>query len=134
MSYQLQPLRFATGKRVQRLAESQITKSDLFEHFKSGRNFRTAIATAFGKKLDGFADREFKNIMNGFSVEAHLEHVWLETFAFAFGAAHVEIAQKLHLDLFVSCARATFATAVAGVKRKPACRQSLRQCFRLCGE
>ena len=30
MPYQLQPLRFATGKRVQRLAESQITKSYFF--------------------------------------------------------------------------------------------------------
>src|SRR5437667_11205940 len=126
MPYQLQPLRFATGKRIQRLAESQIAESDFFEHFKSGRNFRSAIATAFRKKLDGFTDREFKNIMNRLFLQVYLQHVRLKPFAFALGAAHIKIAQKLHLDLFVTCARATFATAVAGVKREPACRQSLR--------
>src|SRR6516164_5800705 len=67
-------------------------------------------------------------------MQLHLEHVWLETFAFAFCAAHVKIAQKLHLDLFVTCARATFAPSVTGIKRKGACRESLRHRLRLCGK
>src|SRR5215208_6712671 len=86
------------------------------------------------KELNGFANREFKNVVNRFLVQAHLQHVWLETFAFAFCAAHIKIAQELHLDLFVTCTRATFATPVTGVKLKCACGQSLRHRLRLRGE
>src|SRR5262245_12010740 len=67
-------------------------------------------------------------------MQLHLEHVRLEAFAFAFCAAHIKIAQELHLDLFVTCARATFATSVTGVKRKGACGQALRHRLRLRGE
>ena len=65
--------------------------------------------------------------MNRFSLQLNPEHVRLETFAFAFRAAHIKVAQELHLDLLVAGARATFATAVAGVKGKRAGGQSLRQ-------
>ena len=58
----------------------------------------------------------------------------LETFALAFCAAHEKIAQKLHLNLFKTCARATFAAAVAGIKREGACGESLGHRFRLRGK
>ena len=54
--------------------------------------------------------------------------------AFAFGAGHVKITQKLHLDLFMTCARTSLAPPTSRVKRKRARSQTLRHRFRLRGK
>ena len=64
MPHQLQPLRFATGKRVQRLTEPQITKSHFLEHFQPGGNFRTALVAELRKELNCFADCQLEHVMN----------------------------------------------------------------------
>src|ERR1041384_7300371 len=101
MPNQLQSLRFATGKSVQRLPQPQITEADFSEHFQPMRNLCTALIAELRKKLNRFADGEFENTVNRFFFQSHFQNVRLEAFAFAFRAAHEEIAQKLHLDLFV---------------------------------
>ena len=70
------------------------------------------------EKLNGFANREFKDVVNRFLVHAHLQHVRLETFAFAFRTTDIKIAQKLHLDFLETGAVTTFATAATGIKGK----------------
>ena len=64
MPDQLQPLRFATGKRVQRLTEPQITESNFLEHFQTGGNFRTALVTELRKELNCFTHRQLEHVMN----------------------------------------------------------------------
>src|SRR5215471_16458088 len=58
----------------------------------------------------------------------------LKPFAFAFGAAHEKVAQKLHLNFLVARARAALAAAAAGIKRECARGEPLRHCFRLSGK
>ena len=72
--------------------------------------------------------------MNRFVVQCNLEHVRLKSLPFALGAADVEIAQELHLNLFETGPGATLATTAAGVERERARGQTLRHRFRLGGE
>ena len=53
----------------------------------------------------------------------------LEAPPFAFRAAHIEIAQELHLDLLETGAAAALATAAAGVEGERARGQALRHRF-----
>ena len=97
MPNQFQPLRFATAERVQRLTEPQIPKSDFAQNVE---RFRQRLRFAdLGEELDRLAHGELKHVVNRFPVQLDFQHVRLEPFAFAFGAAHVKIAQELHLDL-----------------------------------
>ena len=72
--------------------------------------------------------------MNRFAVQFHFQNVRLKTSAFAFGAAHVKIAQELHLDFLETGAATTFAASAAGVEGERARGQALRHRFRLRGE
>ena len=62
------------------------------------------------------------------------EDVRLKTAAFAFGAAHEDIAEKLHLDLLKAHAAAALAAARAGVEGERARRESLCDGFGRFGE
>src|SRR3984893_12608935 len=109
---EFQSLRFAAGKRVQRLAKPQITEPDFVENIeRTGEGF---LFADLGEELDRFAHGQIEHIMNRFAVQFDFQHVRLEPFAFAFGAADIEIAQELHVDLFESGPGATFATTAAG--------------------
>ena len=81
-----------------------------------------------------FRHRQLKYFVNRFFVELNLEHMGLETFAFAFRAADKQVAQKLHLDFLESGPVAPFAAAGARVEGKRTCGQSLRLCFRRGGK
>ena len=72
--------------------------------------------------------------MDRFAVQFNFQDVRLETFAFTFRAAHIKIAQELHLDLFEPRARTALAAAAAGIERERARGKTLRHRFRLCGE
>ena len=72
--------------------------------------------------------------MNRFAVQFDFQHVGLKPFSFALGAAHIKIAQKLHLDFFKTGAGAAFATAAPGVERERARGQALRHRFGLRSE
>ena len=114
MSNQFQPLRFAAGERVQRLSKAQITEANFFEHRK--RLGQSRFFADLGKELDRFAHSQFEQIVDRFSVQFHIQHVRLKTAAFAFGAAHVKVAQELHFDLFETGSGTTFAASTAGVE------------------
>src|SRR5205085_2923112 len=129
---EFQPLRFAAGKRVERLAEPQISEPDFIQNIERiAELFRFADQR---EKLDRFVNSQLEHVVNRLLVQLHAQDVRLKTAAFAFGAANVKIAQELHLDLFKPGAAAAFAAAAAGVERERARRESLRHRFRLRGE
>src|SRR5437588_7953919 len=132
MTNQFQSLRFTPGERIQWLTESQIAETNFFKHCERLR--KISPLTDLRKELDRFAHSQLEQIVNGIPVQFYLQHVRLKTAAFALRASHVKIAQELHLDLFETGARASFAAAAAGVERERACSQSLRHRFRLHGE
>ena len=132
MPDEFQPLRFAAGKRVERLSEPQIAEPNFFEHIERLR--KIFLLADLREELNRFGHGQLEHVVNRFAVQLHLQHVRLKTAAFAFRAAHIEIAQELHLDLFETGAGAALATAAAGVERERARGQSLRHRFRLRGE
>ncbi len=114
------------------MAEPQVTETNFFKHCERLR--KISPLTDLREELDRFAHSQLEQIVDGFPVQFHLQHVRLKTAAFAFRAPHVQIAQELHLDLFKTRARTSFAAAAAGVERERARGQSLRHRFRLRGE
>ena len=132
MPNQLQSLRFAAGQRVQWLSEPQIGEPDFFQNLKRLR--QTLSLADLREKLNGLSDGHLENVVNRFVLHLDLQHVRLKTPAFAFGAADVEIAQELHLDLFEAGAAAALATAAPGIERERARGQALRHRFRLRGK
>ena len=132
MPDELEPLRFAAGKSVERLAESQITEPDFLQHVE--RSGERLLLPRSREKLDRLAHGHLEHFVNRFAVEFHFQHVRLEAPAFAFRAAHVKIAQELHLDLLETGAAATLAAAAAGIEGECARGQALRHRFRLRGE
>src|SRR5437764_3428385 len=118
VSDELKPLRFAAGKRVERLAEPQISEPDFIQNIERiAELFRFADQR---EKLDRFVNSQLEHVVNRLLVQLHAQDVRLKTAAFAFGAANVKIAQELHLDLFKPGAAAAFAAAAAGVERERA--------------
>src|SRR5689334_2539891 len=79
-------------------------------------------------------DSQLQQIVNRFTLELDLEHMRLKAFSLALGAAHVKIAQKLHLDFFETGSRTPFATAASGVEGESAGSEALRQWLWLSGE
>ena len=114
------------------MAEAQVTESHFFEHIKRlGKIFSFADLR---EKLDRFGHGQFQYVVDRFAMHPHFQHVRLKAAAFAFGAAHIEVAQKLHLDFFKTGAATTFATSAAGIKRERARGQALQHRFGLRGK
>ena len=70
------------------------------------------------EETDGLGDGHFQHLVDVLAVVAHLEDVRLEALALALRAAHVQVAQELHLDLLEADAAAAFAASVARVERE----------------
>ena len=90
VSHQFQPLRFAAGKRVERLTEPQITETNFFEHVE--RIGQTFLLADPAKELDRFVHSQVEHVVNRFAVHLNFEHVRLKSVTFAFGAAHIKVA------------------------------------------
>ena len=114
------------------MTESQITQANFIENIQRIRE--SFLFADLDEELDRFVHRELQQVMDRFVVQFNFQHVGLESFSFAFGAADIEIAQELHLDLFESRAGTTFATAASGIERERARGQPLRHRFRSSGE
>ena len=125
---ELEPLRFAAGK-VLSGCPSRRYPSPTSSRTSSGSDELFALAD-LREKRHRFGHRQLEHIVNRFAVQLNLQHVRLETSAFAFRATDIEIAQELHLDFLETGAAATFATAAAGVEGERARGQSLRHRFR----
>src|SRR3982751_5459618 len=116
MLNQLETLRFAAREGVQWLTKAQIAKADLLQ--QTERSGQRVSFTQRREKLNGLTDGQLQNLMNGATLEFHLQHVRLETLPFAFRAAHIKVAQELHLDFFKTGPAAALATAAPGIERK----------------
>ena len=71
-------------------------------------------------------DRKLEGVVDGFVVELEGECVGLEPGAVALGAGHIQVAEELHLDLFVAVAHAALAAALTGVEGEEPGREALR--------
>src|SRR5436305_12045809 len=107
MPNELKPLRLASGKRVQGLPQPEVTEPNLRQDLQRLRQ-RMLFPDLF-KEIDRLRHSELKHIMDGVALEPNPQNVRLETAPFAFGAAHVEIAQELHFDFFKAGPAAAFA-------------------------
>src|SRR4051794_35216579 len=128
MCNQFQTLRFAAGESVQRLTEPQVTKSDFIKDIEFA-------AELFGlanqrEELDRFTYCHLEDVVDRSAVQLHFQDVRLEPAAFALRAAHVEIAQELHLDFLEAGPATALAASAAGVERECRRRESLRLRFR----
>src|ERR1700693_562951 len=116
VSNQLQALRFAAGKRVQGLAEAQVTQANFIQNIERlGEGLEFADLP---EELDRFVNSQFEQIVNRLAVQFNFQDMRLESFSFAFGAPHIEIAQELHFDLLEAGSGAAFATTASRIKRK----------------
>ena len=79
-----------------------------------------------GAKVAVAADGQLEDVVDRLAVKLHAEHVRLEALAFALGATHEEIAEKLHLDLLEAGAATALAPTAAGVEGERARGKSLR--------
>ena len=112
---ELEPLRFASAERIQRLAEREIAEADLGEHGEPALNVRLRR-----EKRQRVADGRVEQIGDRAAVPGDRQHLWLEAAAFADRARHEDVGEELHLDAFVAEPLAVVAAAVAAVEREAA--------------
>ena len=67
---------------------------------------------------DRLSHGEIQNLVDGNSAELDLADMRLKAAPLTFGAAHKNIAQKLHFNFLEPASTATLAPAWSGVKRK----------------
>jgi hypothetical protein len=96
-----------------------VTTLEAFGAFGSGRLRRAA-------ELDRFLEGHLEHVVDAFAVRADLQRVRLVAAAIALGTGDEEIAEELHLDLFIAGAPAAFAAAFAGVEGEKARRDAQR--------
>ena len=114
------------------MAESQVTEADFVEDIERiGESF---LLADLGEELNRFVHGQSQHVVDRLVVQFNFEHVRLEPFPFTLRAADIEIAQKLHLNLFKAGPGTAFAAAAAGIEGKRARGQALRHRFRLGGK
>ena len=121
---ELQPLALAAAQSVERLAEADVAEADLLQHAQRRSH---ALCAMLPEKFHGLRDREFQHVMDAFSVEADFQNVRLVSPPLALRAAHKDVAEELHLDLFKAAAAASLAAARTAIERKRARAEPLAQ-------
>ena len=126
MPDEFQALGLAAGQGVERLTEPQVTKPSFAEETHGGHYgqgfFRADLSEETHRVLDGHA----KHVVDAFPFELHAQCVRLVALAFAFGAGHIEIAQKLHLYFLEAVAPTALAASVAAVEAEEPRRDAFR--------
>ena len=97
VSHQFQTLAFATGKSIERLAQSQVFEADLGQQLKLVDS-RGALAL---QENDGFRHCEVEDIVDRFSIEQVRASDRREARAVAGRTLNEEIREELHFHLFV---------------------------------
>ena len=92
----------------------EITETHFTQNFEGSR--QRFLFSDFREELNGLAYRQLENVVNGFPPKLHSEHMGLKSFALAFGAANIQIAQELHLDFLEAGPAATLAATAAGIE------------------
>jgi hypothetical protein len=109
---------------AERLATTKVTETDFGEESEGGDDFLVALAGAGGEVIawsemkQGLRSGHFEEFMNRFVEVAGEEDVGLKALTFASGACDENVREKLHGNLFVAHASATFAATCACVEGK----------------
>jgi len=104
------------------LATTKVTETDFGEESEGGDDFLVALAGAWGEIFtwgemkQGLGRSHFEEFMNRFVEVAGEEDVGLEALTFASWTSDENVREKLHRNLFVAHASASFATTCACVK------------------
>src|SRR5688572_22419298 len=103
MAYELEPLTFTTGQRVDRLPGAQISEPDILQQLHAAQcSLARARLVESAKKLDYFINSGVEQIANTplplAANEFHAQDMLAITAAIALGAGDENIAQELHLD------------------------------------
>ena len=116
MRRQLQTLRFSARQSRHRLAQRQITETHRGERLERFDDF-----LVFGKEGNCLIDGHIQHIgdrlsgLAAFAEDLHFQQFRAVTATLTFRAAQVDVAEKLHLDMFKAIAAASGALH-AGVK------------------
>ncbi len=111
LAAQLDALRFAAAHRGRRLSDLHVAEPDFLQRFENAGE-RDVVA----KELGALVDAGIEDLGDVLSLEAHREGLGVVPFAAADVARHVDIGQKVHLDLDDAVAAARFAAASLDVE------------------
>ena len=135
---ELQALRLAAGERRHRLAELHVLEADVDDRLQP-----THHLAVVAEQLHRLGDGELEDVGDAQAagdvagkppLDGDVEDLGPEAAAVAVGAAQVDVAQELHLDVLEARAAAGRAAAVAGVEAEHAGAVAALQRQRLEGE
>ena len=118
---QLEPLRFAARQRRHRLAELHVFEAHVDDRLQHAQHFGVVR-----QRRGGFAHRQFQHVGDAQrarrspALDLHFQHFRAITASVAIGAAQVDVAQELHLDVLEARAAAGRAAAIARVEAEHA--------------
>ncbi len=124
MADELEALGFATAEGIERLTETQIAETRLAQQAHGFHDTSGAFRFHAAEELRGIIHGHAQDLMDVLSLETETQRVRLVAPAFALRAGHVEIAQELHLDLFVAISPAALAATVTAVEAEKSRRES----------
>src|SRR4029079_439117 len=118
---------FTAGQRCCRLAQTQITETDVVEYTQPVRDLRH-----FTKERDRFAHGHAEHLVHILAAITNVENLLLETRAFTFFAVQFHVGEELHLDCHGAVALTNLTTAARKIERevrriKSACLSLARQ-------
>ena len=112
------------------MTATKVTETDFSEESEGDDDFLVALAGAWGEIFawgemkQGLGRSHFEEFMNRFVEIAGEKDVGLKALTFASGACDENVGEKLHRNLFVAHASATFATTCACVEGKGGSREA----------
>ena len=131
---QFHALVLTARKRRGRLAEFDVTQSDIVERLEAPHDAAFCRAGPLAEKLDGLVDGHVKDIADVYVAVFHLEYFLFETLAAAHLTGDGDVGEELHRDGDGAFALALFAPASLGVERKERRGETHLLCCLLLGE
>ena len=111
MSCQFDALSFAARKRRRRLAQPQISQTNIIEYLQ-----RFVILVTSRKKADRFAHRHIQNFVNVLAAITNVQNLLFKPRAFAFFANQFDVGEKLHLNRYRAVALANVAASARQIE------------------
>ena len=112
---ELEPLRFAAGEGVRRLAELEVAEAELFKDFHQMVQFRNRP-----EKRPRVTNRHFQDLGDGFPLVGHFQRFAVEAPASACRTRDPCIGQEMHLDLEPPVSLAAFAATARRIETEAA--------------
>jgi hypothetical protein len=112
---QLDALRLAAGKRCRRLAELDVTQTNIEQRLQLARDRRYRLEEGVC-----LLDRHRQYFVDVLALVLHLERLAVVTLAVADIAGNIHVGQEVHLDLDQAVALTCLAAAALDVEREPA--------------